>query len=347
MSRKLRHHYVPSGLTRNFCVEKEPIYYYDIKEDTIRPASPKDVFRIKNLHSIVKEGDEVDHNMVEDWLMSFERDGCVAIKKLLAGKSISQDERKSLCDMWGLQIIRTPIMRAGMENWLKEILRVTGKIADESGLSDRFGVSKIPNSLKQYGNSLSELLDNGTIGFFIVPQATMKIFAALPKVIQSLSAMNWCLLESSEDHYFLLSDNPCAIIDPYFDIHGMGIGIESPSVEVTFPVGKNHCLLASWNKIPSTLKASKRHVLAINQRTALFGQRFYTYPFKSKKILNFLNLYADVGPEMQAESIPTERGDRVGYMTIYRQNITKSKSKRIYKSLRLIFPNAIRRFKGN
>lgn len=95
MSKKLRHHYVPSGLTRNFCIEEKRVYYYDVKEKTIKPSSPGDAFRIKKLHSIVKEGGEVDHNSVEDWLMQFEGNGCATIKKLLAGNEISQDERET------------------------------------------------------------------------------------------------------------------------------------------------------------------------------------------------------------------------------------------------------------
>ncbi|MCB1784532.1 MAG: DUF4238 domain-containing protein [Alphaproteobacteria bacterium] len=342
MSKKLRHHYVPSGLTRNFCIEEKRVYYYDVKEKTIKPSSPGDAFRIKKLHSIVKEGGEVDHNSVEDWLMQFEGNGCATIKKLLAGNEISQDEREWLCSMWGVQLLRTPVIRAGIETFLKETVRTTAKVLDHSG---HFG--EMPDSLKQFGNNMSELIDNGTVDISIcLPQVTMQFFVALPRVAQFLSVMNWCLLESSDDNYFIISDNPCAIVDPDFDLHGMGIGLGHPNVEVTLPIGKNHCLLASWNEIPASLKASKRHVSAINRRTALFGERFYAYPLESKKILNFLKPYADAVPEMQAESIPMPEGDRAGYMIISRQNLfTNPQYKRIYKNLPLIFPEVVRKFK--
>ncbi|MCB9973112.1 MAG: DUF4238 domain-containing protein [Rhodospirillales bacterium] len=78
--KKTRHHYVPSGLSKNFCVEEKRFYYYDIEQNTINPSSPKDAFRIKKFHSIVKDDGTEDHNLVEDIFMEHEGKACAYIR---------------------------------------------------------------------------------------------------------------------------------------------------------------------------------------------------------------------------------------------------------------------------
>ena len=336
--KKRRHHYVPSGLSRNFCLEPKRLYLYDTKEGVISPTSPKDVFRIKDLHSIVKDDGSIDHNMVEDEMMKFESKGCKAIGEILDGKELTDERKGWVSCFWALQLLRTPFIRGGVETSLKETVRATSRVLDEQG---KFG--DIPESLKKFGNNFSELLDNGVVDVTIsLPQVTMMSLVAWPAVTDFFQNMNWCLLESTGENYFLLSDNPCAIIDPDFDKHKMGVGIGNKNIEVSLPIGKNYCLIASWNEIPPKMKATSRLVKAINQRTALFGERFFVYPSQTKKMMNFLKPYSDVVPKMDSQSIPMPEGDKSGYLTISRQNIfDEPRPRALYKGLSLIFPDAV------
>ena len=336
MNKKLRHHYVPSGLSRNFCLDGKRLYYYDLQEKKIEPSSPGDAFRRKKFHSVVKDDGSTDHNVVEDYLMEFEGHGSRNIKKLIYGEHITQEERQWIASLWGLQLLRTPIVRSGIEGLLKAQLDATSRILDAAG---KFG--PVPEALRKYGNSFTELLENGAIKHEIVlPQVTMQSFVALPQVSHLLDKMNWCVIESHEDNYFLLSDNPCAILDPDFERHHMGIGVGQPNVEVTLPIGKNHCLLAAWKPIPKHFEAGKKDVMNINRRSAIFGERFFAYPVESKRTMNFLLPYADATPEMVAESIPIPQSNgRAGYMTIARQNLFRNpRSKRLYQAIRPLFP---------
>lgn len=336
--KKRRHHYVPSGLSLNFCLGSKRLYLYDTKEVIIAPTSPKDVFRIKDFHSIVKGDGSIDHNMIEDQMMKFEASGCKAIGQIIEGKELTDNRKGWIACLWALQLLRTPFIRGGVETSLKELVRATSRVLDAQG---QFG--DMPESLKQFGNNFSELLDNGAVDVEIsLPQVTMMSLVAWPDATDLFQNMNWCLLESGDENYFLLSDNPCAIVDPDFDKHNMGVGIGNKNVEVSLPIGKNHCLIASWNKIPSRMKATSRIVKAVNQRTALFGERFFVYPVQTKKIMNFLKPYSDVMPKMDAQSIPTQEGDKSGYFTVSRQNIfDEPRPRALYKALPLIFPEAL------
>ncbi len=335
---KRRHHYVPSGLSSNFCLEPKQFYLYDTKGERISQASPKDVFRIKDLHSIVKDDGSIDHNVMEDEMMHFETNGCKAINHIINGEKISDEDKSWIAYFWALQILRTPFIRGGVEESLKETVRATSRVLDQQGQFD-----EIPEILKPFGNSFSELLDNGALDVTIsLPQVTMMSLVALPDAANFIQNMNWCLLESSAENYFILSDNPCSMIDPDFDKHSYGVGLANKNIEISLPIGKNYCLIASWNDIPSTMKATPRLVKAINQRTAMFGDRFFVHPLETKKVMNLLKPYSDVLPKMDSQSIPVPEGDKIGYLTISRQNIfNEPLARRMYKALPLIFPDVI------
>ena len=114
------------------------------------------------------------------------------------------------------------------------------------------------------------------------------------------------------------------MIDPDFDKHSYGVGLANKNIEISLPIGKNYCLIASWNDIPSTMKATPRLVKAINQRTAMFGDRFFCTSIRNKKGYEICSKpYSDVLPKMDSQSIPVPEGDKIGYLTISRQNIFK------------------------
>ena len=75
MVNKIRHHYVPVGLSKNFCLEDKRLYLYDLLNKQITPSAPKDAFLKKKLHSIVGDTGKVDHNLIEDEFMQIESIG--------------------------------------------------------------------------------------------------------------------------------------------------------------------------------------------------------------------------------------------------------------------------------
>lgn len=93
MQNKIRHHYVPVGLSKNFCLEEKRLYLYDVQEATIVPSTPKDVFLQKNLHSVVTDDGSVDHNMVEDEFMHLEGNGLKATNEILAGGEFTYERK--------------------------------------------------------------------------------------------------------------------------------------------------------------------------------------------------------------------------------------------------------------
>lgn len=330
MQNKIRHHYVPVGLSKNFCLEEKRLYLYDVQESKIVPSTPKDVFLQRNLHSVITNDGTVDHNMIEDEFMQLEGNGLKAINEILAGGDFTDERKDWAAVLLALQQLRTPVYRKSIEAVIKGQLSAVAKVLDARG---DFG--EVPEALKPYGSSMSELLESGTvIPKITMPQVTMQGLTALPVVHGLLMRMNWCLLESSKDNYFILSDHPCAILDPDLRYHEMGLGFVQKNIEITMPIGKNHCLLASWKKIPERVKLSKRQVLNINRRSAVFGERFFVYPLQTRKLLNFLLPYKDCNFESRFLHIPGANGEQA----VVAQNcVGETGNFRLYEAIKPLF----------
>lgn len=327
MVNKIRHHYVPVGLSKNFCLEEKRLYLYDLLNKQITPSAPKDAFLMKKLHSIVSDTGEVDHNLIEDEFMKIESIGIKAIRESIRSMELDDNAKDLIGAFIALQFLRTPVSRQGIEKMLKKQLAATAKVLDIQGI---FG--EVPESLRPFGNTMSDLIDNDAVNFQItLPQVTMQGLVALPKIHELLIQMNWSILESSNDNYFLLSDHPVSILDPDLNSHGMGIGFIGKNIEITMPIGLNHCVLLSWKVIPDYLSAHKQQVMNINSRSSIFGERFFSYPIKSKKMMNFLIKYKNCNFESVVDNIANIEGQLIlGQNTIIGD-------RRLYENIRPIF----------
>lgn len=222
-----------------------------------------------------------------------------AIRRYVADGVVSQEDRSHIASFCGLQIARTPVMRAGVEQIIKERLRTRMRVLDEAGQ-----LPPLPDSLRAHAGSVSQLLDQGIIKMDILPQITMISLETLPTTAQVILDMNWCLIYSEHNNYFALSDNPCSIFDEDYERHGLGIDIGHPGVEFVMPLDRHHCLLAAWKPLPELMRANENHVREINKRTALFGERFYVFSIRSKRMMKIFLTYAGGQPGAECIAIP-------------------------------------------
>lgn len=297
---KKRHHYVPSGLTKRFCDpdDSDRIYYYDALYDRIYPSAPRDAFVERDLHTIIRNDGTRDRNSVEDLLAKFESNGIDGLRSLIDNGSICDDVRRSIANIWALQLVRTPVIRATFEAFLKETLRTIGLIVDRGN-----GFPPVPESLLHLGKSYTELMQNRVIDVDItLRQATMLSFDAFPSIAELLLQMRWYLIKSNAPDYFLLSDNPCSIFDPHYGLEYTGIGLCHPGVEIALPIGRNHCLVAAWKEVPRPVRGTQRRVAQLNRRAALFGERFFVFPVSSSQMLRMIKVYSGGVPEAEVYS---------------------------------------------
>lgn len=329
---KHRHHFVPAGLSSGFCKEQKRLYLYDLQGVKIFPSSPKDAFVQEHYHSVEKDG-QMDHDFIEDLLNEMEWPGISVIRKFMSQGFIEDRERQDLAVFCALQYVRTPQFRQGTEAFLKETGKVSGQILEDMG-----EMPPIPEEWRKYGDTFSQLVDTKAVDIKIMPQVTMMGMVAVKKASDAIEKMNWCLLESKEDNYFALGDHPCALFDEFSEQHAYGLNLANPGLELTFPLGANHCLLAGWKGMPLRSVATKQRVIEINKRSALFAHRFIAYPSDSQKMLSFFSKYSEGHPEADVQTLPCPGKNGLGYMIVSRQNIFKSpKMKQLYLSCSPLF----------
>lgn len=300
------HHFVPVRLIKRFTLPGTDPFLYVPAEDKIVPASPQKIFAIKDFHAVPQGDGSTDYNTIEDLFNEIETSGSTAIEAFSTAGQISEEERYFISRFWALQYLRTPLIRSGIEGFLKEIIKITGDIA-----MDREDAPPIPDSLKKFGKTFSEIAENGGVNIKIATHMSMAVLKGLPKVMEDIYQMNWCLMDSEDEDYFILSDNPCAFYDRYYLKHAYGVGTRNVGLELTMPIGKNQCMLASWGNMPSRAAATFKQVVEINRRAALFGDKFFAYPIESKTILKFIKKYSTNRPEMDIQTLPTARGKMV------------------------------------
>lgn len=123
MGKKLKHHFVPAGVLKNFCAKEKTLYLYDNQQQRISRSSPRDAMMKKKGHSISRDGETEDHDFVEDILQQVEGPGINGIDNLLSGenigsatwyKIISLVALQSLQCLWGDRINRRTRLELGL-----------------------------------------------------------------------------------------------------------------------------------------------------------------------------------------------------------------------------------------
>lgn len=328
-SDKRSHHFVPASLNTHFCLKGKTLYQYDISTGKIAKSSPRDIFVRKDLHSVLTAETTMDHNQVEALLNDIEGPGVTAVRKLLRNQFLQPSDRMDIAAFWALQYTRTPFMRRQIESFLKEVIKNTGKMIENMSHSPK-GMDLLQEKFDYDFSSFrdfpfGEMIDRGDLQIDILPQVTMMAMQATPKIMDLIFRMNWCLLKSEKDNFFLLSDNPCSMFDQFYNLHKQSFGLGAKGLELALPIGKNHCLVAGWKKMPLRTTATIGRVKEINKRTAIFGERFFAYPTESPQIMGFLKKYANSTPVAKLDTLPPPGlSKNHGYMTLIRQNFFES-----------------------
>jgi hypothetical protein len=113
-------------------------------------------------------------------------------------------------------------------------------------------------------------------GDIVVDPENLALLAVLQQIILTLNPLNAmykCII-TSERNDFITSDEPVVWFDPTAikrrDRRALRRIAWSQSCEVTYPLGRRHCILMAYNPILPDAKADDAVVEAINARTASF-----------------------------------------------------------------------------
>jgi hypothetical protein len=315
---------VPQALIRRFTGSNGNIAIFDALEDNAFLTDPTNAFVHRDYHSVFTWDGPEDRNTLENIIMEVETFGLEGVSTLVEERRFDEEIRARLATLWSLQLVRTPPVREGAEAVIKGQLKNVLRRLDKRRM---FGA--VPDALRPFGETLSELVENGTVGINLLPQVSLLSLAAFDAILDVLLGMNWTILLSDE-HDFCLSDNPCAIYDPEYG-GSRGMSLVAPGAELSFPVAKNVCLVATRYLPHGSFFESRRAIAyEINRRTAIFGQRFFGFPVINQVMNDFFKKYAVGYPVAVVEQIETENDGRLKVWTLFKRGFSSAGIERLY-----------------
>lgn len=114
----------------------------------------------------------------------------------------------------------------------------------------------------------------------------------LLEITKMISGMKWNYLVAPQDKFFISSDNPVVLFDPEHKSDFYGPGFLTKSVELTFPLSSDLCLLCQHG-IPIENKfidLDEDQVIKINARTISCSNRYILSSHKSPGVPFNLNV---------------------------------------------------------
>jgi len=265
-----------------------------------------------------------DRNTLENHIMEVENFGVESVSTLVEERRFDGEIRARVAALWSLQLVRTPPVREAAEAVIKGQVKNALRVLDKRRI---FGT--VPEALRPFGETLSQLVENGTVGINLLPQVGLLSLAAFERILDMLLSMKWAVL-ISDQHHFCLSDNPCAIYDCEYARTG-GMNLVAPGTELSFPVAKDVCVVATRYLADGSFIQARRAVACeINRRTAIFGQRFFGLSVIDQVMIAFFKKYAVGYPVAAIEQIERENDGMLKVLTIFKRGFSSSRIERLY-----------------
>jgi len=280
-----RHHFVPQGHLRRFCIEsgvsRNHIWVYDKKhEQPVVPSKPraiKSIGALEGYYDVPGENGENDVSLETEYLQKIDDYMPKVVRKIenMTNIQLSEEEKANFSFCISLLLARNPSVRDDVESMFKWAAERTAKIV---------------KTLSPMGFTLEEHLRKGDL------KVEVKKFVSIPAMFQFATAiaenifcMPW-VFHSSQDVHFLTGDNPVVISST--DIY---VGPAHPSCEFIFPMTRQLCLVCSnSNTYPddmTLINADPSYVKKINLAVAWAAKSQIYCDTQSKEIAELVHRF--------------------------------------------------------
>ncbi|TVM04057.1 MAG: hypothetical protein CV087_02380 [Candidatus Brocadia sp. WS118] len=250
-------HYIPRFYLREFTDPETPngyepyVWKYEHESKKWKKKSPRNIASKPDFYSFIdQEGKRRDE--IEKMLSIIEgKTASIYRNKICAIQCLTNQEKATMAEFVTLMIMRIPMFHNTVDTSLSEIITIMMRM-----YKDRPEAAK---SLKEEyerdtGKKLPENFDESWLDPSRYKISTTKSF--LLKMMVSLSSeiakiifnMEWAFLHTSKDAWFITSDSPLIMRNPKSNSPWYGHGFMSQGIEVTIPLSKQICLLATWKK---------------------------------------------------------------------------------------------------
>jgi Protein of unknown function (DUF4238) len=301
--KKERHHYVPVFYLQGFrdSGDASRVWQYDKQTLSVRSISVRDAALEKHYYSFVDEDGKRDSATIENELEKVENVCAPIHRKLLSATPLTNEERSEFAVFMGLMMTRAPVLRLNYERMAAEVVKRLTQSRARAGAFDDI-LSEGP---QEVADILRGAIDRGDFDVDVLPQISLDVIPLATTFGHIIEQMCWVLLEVRGGRYRLVtSDNPLVYSDPSHDSSSpYGYGLNSPNVEVTFPLSLNVVLVCGWRASHNgklfRRSASEAKVAMINKRTIADAQRFVYASEQSEGLLKIVRRCAETAPRLR------------------------------------------------
>jgi hypothetical protein len=252
----------------------EPYLWVHTPDDQPKAKAPKNVAHGNGYYNIRTDDGGVSKEL-EHAFSRFEGEAAKIFYNItIKNKSITVHEKALLSEFIYFMHTRVPNFRENVNRFTSEISKKMMQVA----IAQPEYLHGVLNEVDRRNGEENDHDIDGLIDFIQSDRYTIEVpqerriqlmIDMAEKISEVIFNMRWEFLIAPTGVYFVTSDNPVVLLDLKNTSNFFGDGFRSsPSVEMTFPLSPQYCLLGTWRNGKERYKlVTSERVKAINLRT--------------------------------------------------------------------------------
>jgi hypothetical protein len=293
---KKKHHYVPRFYLSGFAQPDKPgqIWSYDKIGSKPVSVSVFDAATRNYYYAFTKEDGSRDTDSLEELLGIIEGKASSVIDKISNKETLTDNEKGDFAFFIAIQLTRVPTFRKWLSDSKASIRKRTMQISASYSETFYAIISKITEKERITINpeEFRNFCLKGDYDLEFSLEDSLKDFLQIAMyLVEIILNMGWGYIHTPSNAYFLTSDNPISCVDPYKNSNSpIGYGLADISIELTFPLSKGICFLASWqnNVLGHFTYPNEKYIWELNRRTIISATNYIFSPYNHDKIAEII-----------------------------------------------------------
>ena len=249
-------HYIPQFYLREFTDPETPnghepyVWVYEHESKKWKKKSPKNIASKPDFYSFVDQEDK-RRNEIEKGLSTIEgKTASIYRNKICTRQQLTIQEKATIAEFIVLMVTRVPSFHNIIDSSVCELTKIllemynarpeaAKKLKEEY---ERDIGKKLPDDFDESWFDHSRYKINASKSFIL------KMMVSLTEIAKIIFNMTWTFIHTTEKAWFITSDSPFNMRNPKSNSPWYGHGLRYQDIEVTIPLSRQICLLATWKK---------------------------------------------------------------------------------------------------
>ncbi len=249
-------HYIPQFYLREFTDPETPnghepyVWVYEHESKKWKKKSPKNIASKPDFYSFVDQEDK-RRNEIEKGLSTIEgKTASIYRNKIFTRQQLTIQEKATIAEFIVLMVTRVPSFHNIIDSSVCKLTKIllemynarpeaAKKLKEEY---ERDIGKKLPDDFDESWFDHSRYKINASKSFIL------KMMVSLTEIAKIIFNMTWTFIHTTEKAWFITSDSPFNMRNPKSNSPWYGQGLMYQDIEVTIPLSRQICILATWKK---------------------------------------------------------------------------------------------------